>query len=177
MMNQKKPYQKKPGQKREGPKQAKDPERVYSYGVWRLSKYGEISEKKLREKMTRITDNQEWIDSAINKLIDQGYQSDSRYAEMIVRKGLGSKAWGKRRIEQEMKVKGISSDVIEEALEVLNEDDPLERAKDALAKKFRGREIKDQKEWARAMRFLARQGFGGASDAIKLHNSELAEED
>lgn len=161
--------------KKTGPKPAKDVERVYGYLVWYLGKYGEASEKTLREKLTRITDNQEWIDSAINKVIEQGYQSDSRFAEIIVRKGLGSKAWGKSRIEQEMKRKGLSSDVIEEALTALNDDDPLARAQEAIDKKFRDKAIKEQKELAKATRFLASRGFGFGviSSAIKAHNEEI----
>src|SRR5690554_5309366 len=108
MTTMEKPYRK---QKRKGPKPAEGPEDAYNYVVWYLSKFGENSEKNLREKLKNKTDNQEWIDFAINKVVELGYQSDSRYAEMIVRNGLGSKSWGKSRIEQELRRKGIPSDI------------------------------------------------------------------
>ena len=164
--------------KRKLPKPAKNPERVFEYAVWRLNEFGETSEKNLREKLTRVTDNQEWIDAAIAKLIELGYQSDRRFAEVIARKGLGSKRWGERRIEQEMKKKGINSDVIEEVMSsALSDDDPIARAQDALGKKFRGREIKEQKERARATRHLAGKGFSFdcISSAISRHNQEISE--
>lgn len=161
--------------KRKGARPAKEPEEVYGYAVFYLSKFGERSESDLRVKLKNKTDNPAWIDYAINKVIEQGYQSDSRYAEMIVRNGLGSKAWGRSRIEQEMRRKRLSSDVIEEAMTALIEDDPLSRAKDAIDKKFRGREITEKKDWAKATRFLATRGFGfdAISSAIKRHNEEL----
>jgi regulatory protein len=153
------------------------PEDVYGYAVFLLSKFGDYSEKNLREKMKRKTDNQQWIDQSIEKLIEQGYQSDARYAEMIVRKGTGPKAWGKGRIEQEMKRKGLDSETIKEALTLLADDDPLERAKEALDRKFQDRVIEDQKDRAKATRFLAARGFGFGSitAAIDLHNRELSD--
>lgn len=165
---------KSPQNQRKGPKPAKGPEDVYSYAVFFLSKFGEYSEKDLRTKMKNKTDNQEWIDQSMEKLIDQGYQSDARFAEMIVRKGVGSKSWGKSRIEQEMKRKGLSTDTVNEALALLADDNPIERAKDALDRKFRGRVIEDQKDRAKATRFLASRGFGfgSISSAIDLHNSD-----
>lgn len=163
---------------RRGAKPATNPEQVVEYLVWYLSKFGENSEANLRVKLKNKTDNQAWIDFAINKVIELGYQSDSRFADMIVRKGLGSKSWGKSRIEQEMRKKGLSTDVIQEALSALSDDDPLSRAKEAIDKKFRGREITEKKEWAKATRFLATRGFGfdSISSAIKLHNEDVKNE-
>ena len=172
-MEIKKSYQKK----RTGPQPAKGPECVYSYAIWYLGRFGENSEKQIRDKMKNKTDNQEWIDIAMNKIIDQGYQSDSRYAEMIVRKGLGSKAWGKSRIKNELRSKGILTDTIEDAMELLNDDDPLSRAHEALGKKFRGKEIVEKKDYGKATRFLSVHGFGfdHIRSAIKLHNENLLE--
>lgn len=175
-MNDNKQYQKK---KRKEPKQAKTAERVLNYAIWRLGEYGETSEKNLREKLARITDNQEWMDAAIARVIDLGYQSDRRYAEMIVRKGLGSEAWGERRIVEELKKKGIAPDATEQALELLAEDDPVGRAKEVLDKKFRDRKIEGKREWAKAQGLLNRKGFGldAISPAINLHNEEAPEKE
>lgn len=176
MQNRKKPYAPK---QRKGPRPAESVEDVYNYAVWYLSKFGEASEKKMRERMKNKTENGEWIDQVIHRLIEQGYQSDSRYADMIVRNGVETKAWGANRIAQELAKKGIPNDIAKEALSVLSEDDPLPRAKEAIDKKFRGRQIQDQKERAKATRFLATRGFGFdcISSAIQQHNEEIQEEE
>lgn len=163
--------------KRKGPIPAEGPEDVYGYAVILLGRFGDYSEKDLRERMKRKTDNQAWIDQSISKLIEHGYQSDARCAEGIVRKGMGGKAWGRSRIEQEMRRKGLSTETIEEALTLLAEDDPVERAKEALDRKFRDRVIEDQKDKAKATRFLATRGFGfgSISAAIEVHNREVVE--
>ena len=163
-------------QRRQGPRPAKGPECVANYGVWFLSKFGDTSEKNLRTKMRNKTDNESWIDAAIQKLIDLDYQSDERFAELIVRRGLESKSWGHARIEAEMVRKGVPSEVAKEALVALQDDDPAERATDALAKKFRLRELVEQKDRGRATRYLASRGFDfqSISVAIARHNGEIS---
>lgn len=158
--------------KRQGPRPAKGPECVLNYGIWYLSKFGDTSEKNLRTKMRNKTDNENWIDQALQKLMDLGYQSDERFAELIVRRGLESKSWGRARIEAEMVRKGVPSEVAREALVVLQDDDPAARATEALAKKFRMRELVEQKDRARATRYLASRGFDfqSISVAISRHN-------
>ena len=50
------------GQRRSRAKPAEKPEDAFGYAVWYLNKFGDTSEKNLREKLTNKTDNQEWID-------------------------------------------------------------------------------------------------------------------
>lgn len=161
--------------KKKGARPAKEPQCAYNYAVWYLNKYGEQSEKTLREKIRKAkTDNEEWIDFAINKVQEYGFQSDLRYAEMIIRRGLSpSNSWGVRRIQQELIKKGIHRDVADEALSALSEDNPVERATQALAKKYKSLVIKEPKDKNRAVRFLAGKGFGFdvISSAISAHNN------
>jgi regulatory protein len=126
--------------------------------------------------MRNKTDEESWIDEAIQKLIDLGYQSDERFAELIVRKGLESKSWGRARIEAEMFRKGVPSDVAKEAMVVLQDDDPATRADEALGKKFRLKNLVEQKDRARATRYLASRGFDfqSISAAISRHNDHCS---
>lgn len=162
--------------KRQGPRPAEGPPDVLQYGLWYLAKFGDTSEKNLRTKMRNKTDEESWIDEAIQKLIDLGYQSDERFAELIVRKGLESKSWGRARIEAEMFRKGVPSDVAKEAMVVLQDDDPATRADEALGKKFRLKNLVEQKDRARATRYLASRGFDfqSISAAISRHNDHCS---
>jgi len=166
---------KTPAQRRSQAKPAEKPEDVWGYLTWYLNKFGDTSEKNLRDKLTNKTDNQEWIDRAIEKAIDLGFQSDTRFAEMIARRGFESKHWGRSRIEQEMMKKGVPSDIAKEAIGAWSDEHPEDRAAEALTKKFRDREIAEQKDQAKATRYLASRGFdfGCISAAIKLHNDSL----
>ncbi len=160
---------------RNGPKQSKSAESLFNYGLWYLAKFGDTSIQNLRTKMSRKTENTDWVDEAIHRLVELDYLNEKRYAELMVHKGLGSKAWGRVRIEMELKHKGVDPEVIKEALSVLEDDDPAARAEEALAKKFRAREIAEMKEKARATRFLASRGFDfqSISKAIQAHNESL----
>lgn len=161
--------------KRTGPKQAKSAESLFNYGVWYLHKFGDTSEHNLRTKMSRKTEHPEWVESAIQRLVEMDYISEKRFASLMVYKGLGSKAWGRARIEMELKRKGVKPEIIKEALEELQDDDPESRAEQALAKKFRNNRILDQKERARATRFLASRGFDfqSISKAIEAHKDSF----
>lgn len=159
---------------------AKELQCVINYAAFRLDRYGETSEKKLRVVLKNKTDNQAWIDQAIERMIDLGYLSDIRYAEMLVRKGVVSKGWGKRRIEQVLREKGIPNDVAEQALLALENDDPLSRAVGSLSKKFSSKiEYRDQKQYAKAVRHLGSRGYGFdvITDAIKQYNESLEYEE
>jgi regulatory protein len=162
-------------QRRSGPKQAKSAESLFNYGVWYLHKFGDTSEHNLRMKMSRKTDNPEWVESAISRLVEMDYLSEKRFAELMVHKGLGSKTWGRARIEMELKRKGVRQEVIKEALEELQDDDPASRAEQVLAKKFRNNPITEQNERARATRYLASRGFDfqSVSKAIAGHNESF----
>ena len=132
---------KRQSKQRTGPKPAECADDAFNFVMWHLNKFGDTSESNLRTKLKRKTDNQEWIDFAINKVIELGYQSDSRYAEIVVRQGMESRSWGRSRVAMELKKKGIPDDVAAEAMAPLDDDDPIARCTEALGKKFRGREI------------------------------------
>ena len=169
---------KRPQARRTGPKQAKNTTSLFNYGVWYLSKFGDTSVHNLSTQMSRKTENSEWVDDAIRRLVELDYLNERRFAEVMVHKGLGSKAWGRARIEMELKKKGVDQGVIKEALAVLADDDPAGRAEEALNKKFRARQIIEMKERARATRFLASRGFDfqSISKAIESHNDFVPSE-
>lgn len=164
--------------KRTGPKPAEKAEDAYNYAMWYLNNFGDTSESNLRTKLKNKTDNQEWIDFAINKVIEHRFQSDARYAEIIVRQGMETKSWGRSRIAQELMKKGIQTDIANEAMSPLDDDDPIDRATQGLGKKFRDRDIVEQKDLAKAQRFLATRGFDFdcISAAIKQHNDNASAE-
>lgn len=155
---------------------AKTIQEVESYALYYLNKYGETSEQNLRTRLLRNkTDNQEWVDEIILKVIEYGYLSDMRYAEIIVRHGVENKGWGRQRILSELIKKGIKRDVIDSAILVLDRDDPVSRAATLIEKKFKCEINKDN--WRKAVNFLANRGFSfdTISSAIKTYNAEFFE--
>lgn len=93
----------------------------------------------------------------LDALEAQGLLSDERFAENYVsyrqRKG-----YGPRRIQVELKERGISAELMEPWLD-MNDPDWFDRMKKVAKRKFGGLPARDQKEQARRARFLEYRGF------------------
>jgi regulatory protein len=76
--------------------------------------------------------------------------------------------YGSRYIVNELREKGVSAELIEQALPQLQESD-LETARTIWAKKF-GKQPEDAKERAKQMRFLQSRGFSFPVIAMVLKN-------
>ncbi len=86
-------------------------------------------------------------------------QKDDRYAEIYIR-SRAARGYGPRRIEQELKSRGVDQALVRSALNGA-ELDWDELARDTRRKKFRGRPA-DAQERAKQMRFLEYRGFDAA---------------
>lgn len=126
-------------------------DKAYGYLVRR-----EHSASELREKLVRW-DEHDLRDYLIEKLIEDGAQSDARFAEHLgrVRTGAGK---GPRALQRELQQHLIDPDIIEEVMETYrNQWSAL--AEQARSRKFGAELPTDYKEWARQARFLQQRGF------------------
>ncbi len=103
------------------------------------------------------------ISRLIDDLIAQGWQSDDRYAEAIVRRLTGQAS--RRFIEDKLAQTGIKKDVAQLALEALEQDEN-EVAK-ALWERRYGTVPGDDKDRQKQIRFLLSRGFR-LGDAFKI---------
>ncbi|GAM77654.1 regulatory protein recX [Vibrio ishigakensis] len=109
--------------------------------------------QKLLNKGYELSD----IDEAISFCVEHHYLDDFRFAKSQVRQHV-AKGHGERRIRQELNIKKVSDQVVEEALEA-EPQDWFELAKETAFKKFKGAEASDPKEYAKQVRFLQYRGF------------------
>lgn len=94
------------------------------------------------------------VESVLDWLQTQRYQSDARFVETRVNSRAGR--WGQARIQQELQRHGVELD--DETAQQLK-DTELSRARDVWLRRFHGHPPQDPKERARHMRFLASRGF------------------
>lgn len=73
----------------------------------------------------------------LNKLIEQRYIDDTRYADAYIREKSALSGWGATKIALQLRQKGISQEIISQQLAMLNNDDQSERLRDKLEKKLR----------------------------------------
>ena len=93
--------------------------------------YRDHSEKEIRAKLLRKHDA-DYVDEAVEKLIELDLVNDERYAENYARELFERKKFGKMRIKSEFRAKGISADIANAAVEELFEEELILSAKDII---------------------------------------------
>ena len=116
---------------------------------------------KLREKGGVL----EELEPLLEDLKEMGYLDDSRYAENFVRFRSG-KAWGQRRYQQELRQRGVDSEVVDSVLSRLPELEP-----DFIADKLQKlveRELDKGREERKILSSFLRRGFtiGSIKDVL-----------
>ena len=138
--------------------------------------YRDHSEKEIRAKLKR-KHGAEYVDEAVEKLIDLDLINDQRYAENYARELFEHKKFGKIRIKSELIAKGIASDIASEAVNSLFEDeepDNIQRIVDIIEKKYYNR-MND--EVGRKKVFSALQRMGYTFSDIREAMSEFSDDE
>ncbi|HEX7815405.1 regulatory protein RecX [Dyella sp.] len=105
--------------------------------------------------------------SALDRLGEQHYQDDDRFAEALVRSRVGQ-GYGPQRLRAELKSHGLSDARIRQCLEQA-EVDWHARATDQLRRRYGTKPATDPAERARRAQFLLRRGFPAATVRSVTH--------
>ena len=138
--------------------------------------YRDHSEKEIRAKLMR-KHGAEYVDEAVEKLIELDLINDRRYAENYARELFEHKKFGKIRIKSELIAKGIASDIASKAVNSLFEDeepDNIQRIVDIIEKKYYNR-MND--EVGRKKVFSALQRMGYSFSDIREAMSEFSDDE
>lgn len=119
----------------------------------------EYTRSELARKLAPYTDTPNDIETVLDDLEREGWQSDARFVQSFQR--VKSAKQGNALIAQGLRQKGVAPELIAQTLDQLKGTE-LDRARDVWNKKFGKVGIsRDPKEKARQARFLASRGFGG----------------
>ncbi|HEY5970378.1 MAG TPA: regulatory protein RecX [Pseudoxanthomonas sp.] len=120
----------------------------------------EHSRKELTRKLAERGIESEEASAAIDKLTDDGWQSDARFAEMLVRTRVAH-SQGPIRIRAELGTHGLDRDAIEAAIAAFD-GSWRQIAQDLALRRF-GRDLAsaDAAKRRKAADFLHRRGFDG----------------
>ena len=113
--------------------------------------------KELMQKLLQRGHFRTDIDEVFAFLVEENYQSDFRAAECIFRNRV-SRGYGWLYIKNELKQKGVSSDVVQ-SIHQEQDTNWYQQVEMTYDKKFSGSPINDQKEKAKRLRFLQYRGF------------------
>lgn len=128
----------------------------------------EHSARELKRKLEARGVGADEAAAAVEEVAREGWQSDARYAEMLVRSRV-SQGHGPVRIEAELELAGLPADQIRAALDGADVDWR------ALAAEVRARRFAappaSSAERAKQYRFLQNRGFDGSQIAAALKGS------
>jgi regulatory protein len=103
------------------------------------------------------------VEGAVAKLRELHYLDDDTFAQNWARSRAESRGYGPKRIEQELRTKGIAPSLIREVLgKTFAPGEEATRAKLTLAKKFKNQQLDDKKMLRRAVGFLRRRGYSSS---------------
>lgn len=127
----------------------------------RLLAAREHSRSELEKKLASHEEVPGELAQALDELQAKGFISEQRVVESVLHRRAARLGTG--RVKQELQAKGISAEVMADAIDALRQTE-VERAREVWRKKF-GEPAADAAGRAKQMRFLAARGFG--ADAIR----------
>jgi regulatory protein len=153
---------------------------LYEYAVAALGRrmrtVAELS-RLMRNRVEAGETGQAKIDAVVARLKEYGYLNDADYAANYAKLRQENAKFGKRRVQQDLTVKGVHSEVIavtlDAAYEGVNEE---ELARRHLERK-RVKKPANEKEAARVMRMLVRAGFSTGVIFSILKKWDVPEDD
>lgn len=117
--------------------------------------YRALTESALRGKLLAKGHAEDAVEYTLAWLHERGLLNDGELASATVR-SYGRKGYGKLRIRQELKKRGVDSEMAETALEEFDAD--LDTMIALLDKRLRG-DLSDRREVGKAVAALQRRGF------------------
>ncbi|MEI7036223.1 regulatory protein RecX [Fulvimonas yonginensis] len=121
----------------------------------------EHSRRELELKLRHGGYDAEEAGAAVERLGEQRYQDDDRFAEVLVR-SRASQGYGPQRIRAELKSHGVPDGRIRELLDAAGVDWEASAA-DQLRRRYGARSSREPAERARRAQFLLRRGFAAAT--------------
>lgn len=120
----------------------------------------EQAESDIRRKLSDWGISQNDADNIIQKLIDHRFLDEVRFASAFTRDKFRFEGWGRIKISYNLKMKHISSHIIEEALALIDEEEYTATLKRILSTKMRTLTAKEPLQAkASLVRFAASRGF------------------
>lgn len=125
----------------------------------RLCSRREYCVSDIRAKLMKELDGDvQKVETAINKLKDEKYIDDLRYATAYARDKAAISGWGATKIRYMLSAKGVAKDVVSEALNEVDEAKAGSRLEKLLENKYKS--LKDDPQWKiKLLRFALGRGY------------------
>lgn len=125
----------------------------------RLCSRREYCVSDIRTKlMKELEGDAQKVETALNKLKEEKYVDDLRYATAYARDKAAISGWGATKIRYMLSAKGVSKEVISEALSEVDETKASSRLEKLLENKYKS--LKEDPQWKiKLLRFALGRGY------------------
>jgi regulatory protein len=143
------------------PRKLQDEAALYDYAIRALgSRMHSVAElKRLMRRRADGDDAAANIERVVARLKEQNYLNDSTFASSFTRYRKENEKFGKRRVVNELRSRGVHSEVIADAVTASYDDNDEEQLARAYLHRKRLTKPTDQKQSARIFRRLMQAGF------------------
>ena len=121
----------------------------------------EHSSGEMLEKMRRWQLSEDARERVLDRLIDEKFVDDERFARLFVREKIRFDRWGRRKIEQALYQKGVASDISRRVLDEVDDEAYIAELKKLIAAKRRSVQAESDYEMrAKLTKYALGRGFG-----------------
>jgi len=139
---------------------------------------GEKCQYDIKEKMIKWGMGTEDIGKAISYLVENNFLSDERYALFFTRDKLKLNKWGRVKIAYALRQKQISSQIIETAIQDIDQQEYIELLDQIIEAKIKSvGNIKIASNKAKVFRFAAQKGFKSEEIFVSINRVENNKEE
>ena len=118
----------------------------------------EHSYQELIKKLGKKDFNLSLVNIELEKLIEDGLLSDSRFTESFIR-SRKNQGKGPLRIRSELSIRGVASQLIDDGIQEVEQEEWTQLAVEVLEKKLGNDSELDYHKQLKLMRFLSTRGF------------------
>jgi regulatory protein len=121
---------------------------------------GEHCQYEMLEKMRRWGVDESVQAKVMERLVNEHYIDDTRYATAFVHDKVVYNKWGRKKVEQALRMKRIDQDVIEQALDAVDVEDYIEKLAPLIRQKLRSTKAKnDYERNMKVMKWALSRGY------------------
>lgn len=120
----------------------------------------ERSQQEVRDKLYGWKAPAKVIEAIVARLISEGFLNEARFAAHYAVSKSRQKGWGRRKIEQALKAKGVSEACITAGLRAIDAGEEEQQLRTAVAKRWeRSREMDPVVRREKLLRYFLGKGF------------------
>jgi regulatory protein len=126
----------------------------------------ERCQQEVRDKLYAWGSHKDEVEATIAQLIGEGFLNEARFAEHYAVSKSRQKGWGPRKIEQAMRMKGVSEPCIALGLKAIDGEEEEQELKKAVLRRFeKSMEVDPYMKRQKVLRYFI--GKGHSADKVQ----------